>query len=111
MPRDYAEAIRWYRLAVAQGNGSAHNNLAFMYAMGLGVEPDLHSPASRTYRRADGAHKCRETSMTEAKIDANDDHPNHQPQFHLRLLTSNSAAQRHGLTGFNCASLIGSALL
>jgi len=42
--------------------------------------------------------------MTEAKIDANDDHPNHQPQFHLRLLTSNSAAQRHGLgMGSNCA--------
>ncbi len=35
-----AEAGRWYRLAVAQGNASAMSNLGGMYARGRGVVQD-----------------------------------------------------------------------
>ena len=31
VPQDYAEAVRWYRLAAEQGNASAQFNLGSMY--------------------------------------------------------------------------------
>jgi TPR repeat protein len=37
---NYAEAIKWYRLAAKQGDASAQFNLGSMYAMGLGVYQD-----------------------------------------------------------------------
>jgi TPR repeat protein len=38
---DYAEAVRWYRLAAEQGNASAQAGLGLMYASGMGVPEDL----------------------------------------------------------------------
>ena len=35
--QDYAEAVRWYKLAAAQGFSDAQYNLGFMYANGQGV--------------------------------------------------------------------------
>jgi hypothetical protein len=35
--RDYAEAIKWYRLAARQGISKAQNNLGVMYELGSGV--------------------------------------------------------------------------
>ena len=37
VPRDDAEAIRWFRLAADQGNAVAQYNLGLMYATGEGV--------------------------------------------------------------------------
>ena len=31
VPQDYAEAVKWYRLAADQGDAAAQNNLGFMY--------------------------------------------------------------------------------
>ena len=41
VPRDYAEAVKWYRNAAEQGNVGAQNSLGWMYKDGLGVERDL----------------------------------------------------------------------
>ena len=40
VPQDYAEAFKLYRLAAAQGQGRAQNNLAVMYAKGQVVAQD-----------------------------------------------------------------------
>jgi uncharacterized protein len=32
--QDYAEAVKWYRLAAEQGNAKAQNNLGVMYEYG-----------------------------------------------------------------------------
>ncbi len=40
VPRDDAEAVRWYRLAADQGNAGAQYNLGVMYANGEGVPQD-----------------------------------------------------------------------
>ena len=40
VPQDDAEAVRWYRLAAAQGNASAQFNLGLMCANGRGVPQD-----------------------------------------------------------------------
>ena len=34
VPQDYAEAVKWYRLAADQGDARAQNNLGVMYANG-----------------------------------------------------------------------------
>ena len=38
--QDYAEAMKWYRLAADQGYAAAQNNLGVMYKNGLGVLQD-----------------------------------------------------------------------
>ena len=38
--QDYAEAVKWYRLAAAQGNVVAQHNLGGMYSNGRGVLQD-----------------------------------------------------------------------
>jgi TPR repeat protein len=38
--QDYAEAVKWYRLAAQQGDASAQYNLGLMYARGEGVVQD-----------------------------------------------------------------------
>ena len=40
VPQDYAEAVKWYRLAADQGYAVAQYNLGFMYADGQGVPQD-----------------------------------------------------------------------
>ena len=51
VPRDAAEAIRWFRMAAAQGFARAQYNLGFMYADGLGVPQDA-AEAVRWFRLA-----------------------------------------------------------
>ena len=41
MPQDYQEAVKWYRLAAAQGNEFAQVDLGVMYAEGRGVRQDF----------------------------------------------------------------------
>ena len=38
--QDYAEAVKWFKLAAAQGYASAQYNLGLMYANGQGVTQD-----------------------------------------------------------------------
>ena len=49
--QDYAEAVRWYRKAAAQGNAGAQYNLGVMYGKGQGVAQD-YAEAARWYRKA-----------------------------------------------------------
>jgi len=49
--QDYAEAMKWYRLAAAQGNANAQNNLGTMYYNGSGVAQD-YAEAVKWYRKA-----------------------------------------------------------
>ena len=37
VPLDYAEAMKWFRLAAEQGDATAQHNLGLMYAKGQGV--------------------------------------------------------------------------
>ena len=39
--KNYAKAVKWYRLAAEQGNAGAQFNLGVMYANGTGVPEDL----------------------------------------------------------------------
>nr|WP_213395103.1 tetratricopeptide repeat protein [Yoonia sp.] len=51
VPRDYAEAVRWYRLAADQGFSHAQYNLGWMYHNGQGVPQD-YAEAVRWLRLA-----------------------------------------------------------
>ena len=49
--QDFVEAVKWYRLAAAQGNAAAQFNLGLMYEEGQGVEQD-YAEAVKWYRLA-----------------------------------------------------------
>ena len=51
VPRDYAEAARWFRKAADQGDDFGQFNLGVLYAHGQGVPRD-YTEAVRWYRRA-----------------------------------------------------------
>ena len=51
VPLDYAEALKWYRMAADQGHAKAQNNLGFMYFNGKGVPQD-YAEALKWYRMA-----------------------------------------------------------
>ena len=48
---DDAEAVRWYRMAVEQGDADAQFSLGAMYAEGIGV-PQNDAEAAKWYRKA-----------------------------------------------------------
>jgi len=48
--QSYAEAVRWFRLAAAQGDPEALCNLATCHANGRGMPEDLHE--ALLYKRA-----------------------------------------------------------
>ncbi len=53
VPQDDKEALRWFRLAAAQGNAMAQNSLGLTYERGQGVPKD-YQKALRWYRLAQG---------------------------------------------------------
>ena len=53
VPQDYAEAVRWYRLAADQGHAGAQLNLGVRYATGEGVPQDAAEAVSWFRRAAD----------------------------------------------------------
>ena len=59
--QDYAEAVKWYRLAADQGNASAQRNLGIMYEYGRGL-PQNNIMAHMWYNlaSANGAEKAGE---------------------------------------------------
>jgi hypothetical protein len=51
VPQDYAEALKWYRLAADQGNANAQSNLGVMYVKGQGTTQN-HVEALMWFRLA-----------------------------------------------------------
>jgi len=51
VPQDYQEAVKWYRLAAAQGNTPAQYSLGLAYERGQGVPQD-YQEAVKWYRLA-----------------------------------------------------------
>ena len=51
VPQNYAEAVKWWRLAADQGNADAQNRLGFIYSRGAGV-PQNYAEALKWYRLA-----------------------------------------------------------
>jgi TPR repeat protein len=51
VPKDQAEAVRWFLRAAEQGLAEAQNNLGWVYANGFGVPKDK-AEAARWYRKA-----------------------------------------------------------
>ena len=51
VPENYAEAVKWFRLAAAQGYAGAQYNLGLMHHYGLGVPENL-AEAVKLYRLA-----------------------------------------------------------
>ena len=45
VPQNYAEALKWYRLAADQGDADAQYNLGVMYANGQGRAAELRRGA------------------------------------------------------------------
>jgi len=45
VPKNYAEAVRWFRLAAEQGCASAQFNIGYMYSRGYGVPRDKSEAA------------------------------------------------------------------
>jgi TPR repeat protein len=56
LPKDYSEAMKWYRKAADQDNADAQHNLGFIYDNGQGV-PQNHAEALKWYHKAaDSGH-------------------------------------------------------
>ena len=51
VPADYAEAVKWFRLAAEQGHADAQKNLGRMYEIGHGVSRD-EAEAVKWFRKA-----------------------------------------------------------
>jgi len=51
VPQDYAEALRWYKMAADQGEPDAEDGLGYMYVAGRGTKQD-YAEALRWYKRA-----------------------------------------------------------
>jgi len=63
VPRNDAEAERWYRLAAYQGHADAQYSLGLMYQLGYGV-PEEDAEAERWYRlAADQGHADAQYSL------------------------------------------------
>jgi len=51
IPQDYAEALRWYKMAADQGEPDAEDGLGYMYVKGKGAPQD-YAQALHWYKRA-----------------------------------------------------------
>jgi len=51
VPKDYVEAVRWYRKSAEQGNAKGQYSLGYMYHEGNGVPQD-YAEATRWWRKA-----------------------------------------------------------
>jgi uncharacterized protein len=75
VPQNYAEAVKWYRLAANQGDAGGQGNLGLMYLYGLGVPKDYVSAhiwfnlsAAQGEQRAAELRDYIAQSMTPAQI-------------------------------------------
>jgi uncharacterized protein len=56
VPRNYGEAVKWYRAAAEQGEPVGQSNLAFMYAHGQGVSRDFRESAKWYLKSAESGY-------------------------------------------------------
>jgi TPR repeat protein len=75
VPRNYAEALKWYRLAADQNFAEAQFNLGLMYAQGGVVPPDnvlahmwLNLSAAQGLKQAETSRDRVQRLMTPAQI-------------------------------------------
>ena len=61
--QDYAEAMRWYRLAADQGNSEAQNDVGFFYLSGLGVSQDYPEGLRWLHKAADQGNEVAQVSI------------------------------------------------
>jgi len=54
-PKDYQQAVSWFRKAAYQGSPDAQNNLGLMYAHGKGALQDPRRPSSGSSKRQNRA--------------------------------------------------------
>ena len=52
LPHDYAEALKWYRLAADQGDAEGQRRVGEAYAFGKGVAQDLSEAQKWSRNRA-----------------------------------------------------------
>jgi TPR repeat protein len=62
VPQNYAEALKWYRLAAGQGNADAQYNSGVMYTKGQGV-PQNYAEALKWCRLADHGFASAQTNL------------------------------------------------
>ncbi|MDE2268083.1 MAG: sel1 repeat family protein [Betaproteobacteria bacterium] len=63
VPKDYAEAVKWYHKAADQGDANGQNNLGNAYADGKGVPQD-YAEAVKWYRKsADQGHPSAQNNL------------------------------------------------
>ena len=63
VPQDYAEAVKWYRMAAEQGNALGQTNLGVMHEKGKGV-PKGYAEAVEWYRlAAEQGHASAQTNL------------------------------------------------
>ena len=63
VPKDYHEALKWYRKAANRGHANAQNSLGLMYQNGRGVPQD-YSEAVKWFRKAaDQGHADAQNSL------------------------------------------------
>lgn len=60
VPQNYAEAVKWYRMAAEQGNAKAQNRLAFLYDKRRGISQNYGEVVSYGCRA--GRYSCQEKS-------------------------------------------------
>ena len=75
LDKDYTEAVKWYKLAAAQGNAEAQFNLGVMYYEGRGVAQDyviahlwLNLAAAQGNKNAEGNRDLVAKKMTQLQI-------------------------------------------
>ena len=57
VPQDYAEAVKWYRMAAEQGTPNAQGSLGMMYYKGQGV-PQNYAEAGTGFGKGAGHGKA-----------------------------------------------------
>ena len=75
VPQDYAEAVKWWRMAAEQGHAKAQNNLGVMYGTGRGVPTDdalaymwFNLAAAQGYKKAQKIRDMAAELMTPDQI-------------------------------------------
>ena len=68
--QDYAEAVKWYRLAAEQGNANAQYSLGYAYYNSEGVEQDFAETVKWWQMAAEQGHKVAERLAEECAREA-----------------------------------------
>jgi len=99
MPQNYAEAMKWFRLAADQGLADAQYELARMYNKGQGVRPD-YSEAVNLYRLASAkGHADAQFALGMMYFGANVPRSQAQAARLFRVAAEKGHAKSHSMLG------------